>query len=296
MASRAAAQSLLSSLSVDHPEWRPLLVLIGETLREIDRAPWSACVPVLEHHGGDRRPLLDGAVIRVARKRIERWVRRILETAAEAGIEVNRLVTATAAGRLDSRHFFELSVSQHVDRLDELARVHEDERGVVRALAPLIAMPMLRACHTAWADRIPRDWAHGYCPICGGWPALAESRGLEGNRYLRCGACGSGWRIQLLRCPFCREDDHDKLGSLVSARSLEQQRVDVCDGCRRYVKTITTLTPIRPHDVVQQDLATLALDVAALERDYVRPTPTHRVAVRVVTETSRVRDLLGLRS
>jgi hypothetical protein len=47
---------------------------------------------------------------------------------------------------------------------------------------------------------------------------------------------------------------------------------------------------------VQQDLATLALDMAALERNYVRPTPTHRVAVRVVTETSRVRDLLGLRS
>jgi FdhE protein len=204
---------------------------------------------------------------------------------------------ANATGRLDPLLLFESAVSQHVERLDELARVYEDHRGVVRALAPLIAMPMLQACGKAWADRVPRDWAYGYCPLCGGWPALAESRGLDGTRHLRCGACGSGWRIDVLRCPFCGEDDHDKLGSLVSARSLEQQRVDVCDGCHRYVKTVTTLRPIRPADVVLQDLATLVLDVAALERDYFRPPPTlHGVEVRITTETSRLRDLLRLRS
>jgi FdhE protein len=100
----------------------------------------------------------------------------------------------------------------------------------------------------------------------------------------------------MLCCPLCGENDHKKLGALVSARTLEQQRVDVCDECRRYVKIITTLTPIRPEEVALHDLATLVLDVAALEREYFRPTPTHRVGLRVVTETSRLRELLGLRS
>lgn len=296
MALRATTQSLLFTLSVEHPEWRPLLALIGETLREVGRAQWTPCVPRLEDCGDDGRPLLDGALISVPPRLVERWIRRLLRSAAEAGTEVDPLIIAIETGRLDPLLFFETAVSQHVDRLDELARVHDDDRGVVRALAPLIAMPMLQACRAAWAGRVPSDWTHGYCPICGGWPALAESRGLDGNRYLRCAACGSGWRAELLCCPLCGENDHNKLGALVSARTLEQQRVDVCDECRRYVKIITTLTPIRPEEVALHDLATLVLDVAALEREYFRPTPTHRVGMRVVTETSRLRDLLGLRS
>jgi hypothetical protein len=46
---------------------------------------------------------------------------------------------------------------------------------------------------------------------------------------------------------------------------------------------------------VLYDLATLALDLAALERDYCRPAAkSHQLELRVVTETSRLRDLLGL--
>jgi FdhE protein len=296
MASRAGTQSILTTLSLDHPEWRPLLVLVEQTLREVDRALWTPCVPTRKAYRGAGRPLLDGAIITVAPGAIDRWIHRMLNSAAEAGIQVAPLVIAIETGRLNPLLFFEAALSGHVDRLDDLARVHDDDRRVVRALAPLIAMPMLQACRKAWAARVPTDWEHGYCPICGGWPALAESRGAEGTRYLRCAACGSGWRTESLRCHVCGEDDDEKLGSLVAARTLEQQRVDVCDGCQYYLKTITTIAPIRPHDVVLHDLGTLALDLAALERDYVRPAAVHRVELRVVTKTSRLRDLLGLRS
>jgi FdhE protein len=297
MARGAAGQSLLSTLALNHPEWRPLLVLIAETLRETERPQWARCVPALEHHGRGGRPLLDGAVFNVAPRLIDRLIRRILARAADAGTEVEPLARAMAAGRLAPRLLFEAAMSQDVDRLDELAKLHNDDRGLLRALAPLIAMPMLQACRTAWADRVPTDWAYGYCPVCGGRPALAESCGLDGTRYLRCAACGSGWEIEWLRCPFCGEEDHHKLGSLISADSLEPEMIDVCDGCRRYVKSITTLTAIRPEDVVLYDLATCVLDVAALEHDYRRPAATsHQVALRVVTETSRLREILGLRS
>ena len=69
----------------------------------------------------------------------------------------------------------------------------------------------------------------------------------------------------------------------------------MCDGCRGYVKTITTLAPMRPEHVVVEDFATLVLDVAALERGYRRPAARgHEVAVSVVAEPSRLLDLLGL--
>ena len=296
MASQVVGRSLLAALDVEHPEWRPLLVLIEAAQREAERPHWARFVPAPGHQGREGRPLLDGAVISVAPKLIERWVRHILALAASAGTEVEPLVNAVAAGRLDPSLLFETAVSQDVDRFHEIARVERDYRGVLRGLASLIAMPMLQTCWRVWAERVPTDWTYGYCPVCGGWPALAEIRGLDGARHLRCGCCGSDWRTEWLRCPFCREGDHEKLGSLMSPEGLERQSIEVCDVCRGYVKTITTLTAIRPDDVLLHDLATLPLDMAALERDYRRPAAKgSAVAVGVVAEPRHLRDLLSLR-
>lgn len=93
--------------------------------------------------------------------------------------------------------------------------------------------------------------------------------------------------------PFCGERDHQVLGSLVSPGTLERQKIEVCAGCHHYLKTITTLVPIRPEHVMLHDLATLVLDVAALEHGYHPPTGRGRVAVSVVPECSRLRGLLG---
>lgn len=154
-------------------------------------------------------------------------------------------------------------------------------------------MPMLHACRQAWTPLVPADWAEGYCPICGDWPALAKARGFDGQRRLRCGGCGEDWRTERLRCPFCGERDHERLSSPVS-QGLERQTVDVCDRCRHYLKAFAAQTPIRPEHVFLQDLATLALDVAALERGYRRPAAKGR-RVEVIARPARMRTLLRLR-
>jgi FdhE protein len=297
MVPATSSRSLLTALGVEHPEWRPLLEVIDEARREAGRPEWTRFVPALAHSRLAGRPLLDGAVINVAPRLVRPWVRRVLMMAAAAWSETKPLAEAITRGWIDPLVLFEAAVSQDVHRLDGLARFGRDDRSVLRGLAPLIAGPMLQACCRTWADRVPAGWAHGYCPICGGWPALAEIRGLDGSRHLRCGWCGGDWRIGWLRCPFCGESDHEKLGSLVSPDRLERQTIEVCDGCRGYVKTVTTLTPIEPDHVVLQDLATTVLDVAALERDYRRPAAKGReVAVAVVAEPWRLSDLLGLRT
>ena len=295
MASEATSGSLLTVLETEHPEWRPLLAVIKETLREAERPQWARFVPALEHSARGGWPLLDGAVINVAPRLVGRWVRHILGIATAAWTEVDPLARRIAAGGLDPLLLFESAVSQDVDRFHGVALVEKDYHGLLRGLASLIAMPMLQNCRRAWAEQVPTDWAHGYCPICGGWPALAEMRGLDGARHLRCGCCGGDWRTEWLRCPFCREGDHEKLGSLMSTDKLERETIEVCDRCRGYVKTMTTHSAIRPEHVVLHDLATLVLDIAALERGYRRPAAKgHQVAVSVVAEPSRLRDLLGL--
>ena len=296
MAFESTSGSLLTVLDAEHPEWRPLLLVIKEALLEAEGPQWARLVPALAHAGRSGRPLLDGAVINVAPRLVERWVRHILGVATAAGTEVEPLARRVTAGRLDALLLFESAMSQDVDRFHEVALADKDYHGLLRGLASLIAMPMLQSCRRVWAERVPTDWAYGFCPICGGWPALAEKRGLDGARHLRCGCCGGDWRTEWLRCPFCGEANHEKLGSLVSPDKLEQKTIEVCDRCSGYVKIMTILSAIRPEYVVLQDLATLVLDIAALERGYRRPAAKgHEVAVSVVAESSRLRDLLGLR-
>jgi formate dehydrogenase formation protein len=288
--SETSPRSLLAALNVEHPEWRPLLAIVDEALHEAERQDWARFVPALRHYGDGGRPLLDGAFVTVSPSIAGRWVRRLLKVAAAGGIKVKPLTT------MDPLFLFEIALSQDVHRLAELARFSKDEHDVVPALAPLIASPMLQACRRRWAERVPSDWAAGYCPICGGGATLAEVRGLDGGRRLRCSGCGGDWATEWLRCPFCGEADHGKLGSLMALDSLERQSIDVCDGCGSYVKTLTTLTAIPPGQVVVQDLATAVLDIVALERGYRRPaTNTHGAAVSVVAEPSWLRERLGFR-
>src|SRR3989442_8446037 len=187
MASTVSDHTLLAALDVEHPEWRTLLVLIEAAQREAERPHWARFVPALEHQGDGGRPLLDGAVISVAPKLIERWVRHILALAAAAGTEVEPLANAVAAGRLNPSLLFETGVSQDVDRFHEIARVERDYRGVLRGLASLIAMPMLQTCWRGWGQRGPADWTYRHCPVCGGWPRLGGIRRADGAPHLRCG-------------------------------------------------------------------------------------------------------------
>src|SRR5262249_60506370 len=119
-----------------------------QPLAEMERPPRTPWVPTRPGRDSEQ-PLLDGAIITVPPAAISRWMRRMLRTASEVGTEVDPLIIALEAERLDPVLFFETALSQDVDRLDELARAHDDDRGVVRALAPLIAMPMLHACRKA---------------------------------------------------------------------------------------------------------------------------------------------------
>jgi FdhE protein len=196
---------------------------------------------------------------------------------------------------MDPLFLFEIALSQDVHRRSELARFANDDGDVVHGLARLIARPLLHACRRRWTEQVPPGWGAGYCPICGGPPALAELRTFDPARRLRCAGCAGDWLAEWMRCPFCGEADHDKLGSLISLDGLGRQSIDVCDGCGSYVKTVTTLAAIPPDQVVVEDLATAALDVVAFQRGY-RPPATNGggVAVSVIAEHSWLRERLGL--
>ncbi len=172
---------------------------------------------------------------------------------------------------LDHLAYLDAAICQDVDRIRALgARAGVGPDRLV-ALGGLAALPLLQACRQRLGTRLPRDWTQGYCPVCGAWPALAEIRGLERERHLRCARCGAGWRFDWLRCPFCGGGDHTRFEALVSEAHGETRKVEACLSCRGYIKSVTSLQPWPPEQVLIEDAATVDLDVVALGHAFARP-------------------------
>jgi len=112
-------------------------------------------------------------------------------------------------------------------------------------------------------------WAQSYCPICGNQPLLGEHRGLEQLRYLRCGLCAAEWQVDRLLCPFCGTRDHAALGYL-HVEDADHERAVTCEHCHGYLKVLASLAPLTPLELVVRDIATLHLDMVALERGYIK--------------------------
>ncbi len=110
------------------------------------------------------------------------------------------------------------------------------------------------------------NWLKGYCPICGSIPHLSLLKEEVGKRYLLCSFCGYQWRIERLFCPFCNNKAQDSLHYFY-AEGEETYRIDLCDECHQYIKTID-LRRMEESDFDLEDLATLHLDILASQKGY----------------------------
>ena len=294
------ARRQLDALAQAQPESAPWLTLVGEVLRASEHPAWdrAAAGVALRRDQPEPLPLLAGATVPVERGAVDDWVRRLLAVAAGVvGTDAAALHEAAHSDGLNAVALLEASINQDERRLDDLAAAVEVEPEAIGAVAQLTSVPLLQACRRRLAPAIAPDWDRGYCPVCGFWPALAEVRGLERARRLRCGRCGGDWGMVALRCPFCGTNDHQQLGSLVPDGELEARRVETCARCRGYLKTVTTLRAWAGDEVGLADLATVELDLAALERGFARPTaPAVALDLRLVEPPSPADGAAGTES
>ena len=83
--------------------------------------------------------------------------------------------------------------------------------------------------------------------------------------------------------------DHDELVALVPENSSANAMIDACKRCLGYVKTFTRLQGCSPGRVMLDDLASVDLDVAALEQGYARPSGAGYPLGVTVTDRSSAR-------
>jgi FdhE protein len=254
------------------PESDAWLTLLEAALAESeDGAVWEAAVPSPAAERPVKAPLLSHTRITLDARATRGWVRRLLTLALPG-----------AARKVDEIALLDAALSHDDEALDALARAGGADPSVLRVAGQIALLPLLQACARALAPDVPAAWWEGYCPVCGAWPAVAEYTGLERKRQLRCGRCGAGWAIPLLRCVYCDETHHDNLGYLTPEAGEQSRKIEVCNTCKGYLKAVTTVRPLAPWAILVDDLTTVPLDIAALEHGYRRPErPGYALEARV---------------
>ncbi|HEY1939723.1 MAG TPA: formate dehydrogenase accessory protein FdhE [Candidatus Angelobacter sp.] len=111
------------------------------------------------------------------------------------------------------------------------------------------------------------------CPFCGSKPQLAILRpeGDGAKRFLLCSLCGTEWLFRRILCPNCAEENKEHLPVFV-AQEFDYVRVDACDTCHTYIKSIDLSRNGNAVPVVDE-LATVSLNLWAQENNYKKAQP-----------------------
>ncbi|MEW6006822.1 MAG: formate dehydrogenase accessory protein FdhE [bacterium] len=127
-----------------------------------------------------------------------------------------------------------------------------------------VLKPIFERIGEGFKDKIPFGWNKGYCPICGCPPLMAYFRKDDGKRILECMLCKTEWEFLRIKCPYCGEEEKLRFFQISDEDAF---RVDVCDKCMSYIKTLDK----RKADILDlslQDIKTRYLDILAIKEGY----------------------------
>jgi FdhE protein len=135
------------------------------------------------------------------------------------------------------------------------------------AIARLFLQPYAEylADHT---QQVPPTQRQAVCPLCGGKPqaGVLRQEGDGGKRSLICSLCSNEWDFLRMLCPACGEENAEKL-VIYTADQFHHVRIEACDSCRHYIKTID-LTKNGNAVPVVDELAAIPLSLWAEEKGY----------------------------
>jgi FdhE protein len=97
---------------------------------------------------------------------------------------------------------------------------------------------------------------------------VLREEGHGARRALVCGLCLTEWDYLRVVCAGCGEQRFESL-PVFTAEQFPHVRIEACDTCRTYLKTIDLTKDGRAVPVVD-DIASISLDLWARDRGYTR--------------------------
>ena len=116
-------------------------------------------------------------------------------------------------------------------------------------------------------------YTYPLCPYCSRKPGLAALRqqGDGASRWLICSFCLAEWEFRRIVCPACGEENDRNL-PVYTAGEFDYIRVDCCETCKTYIKSVD-LTKNGLAEPVVDEIAAAALDLWAQEHGYAKLQP-----------------------
>lgn len=115
-----------------------------------------------------------------------------------------------------------------------------------------------------------QHWSKSTCPFCGGLPKISQLQKESGKRLLACHLCWTKWSVHRVGCPYCGNTSNETL-SYFYAGGNRGYRADVCNVCKKYIKTVDENALGRETIPEVEDIITYHLDTLAISEGYQNP-------------------------
>jgi FdhE protein len=199
------------------------------------------------------------SLISIAQKRMPEVAQNIIDIVKDPQFDLEKII-------LDS---FNRKADETDIKATPADPEDEDNIDLIDLFIEECLRPELEIIAKKYGDIVGKsEWSEGYCPVCGKEPKIGEIRKEEdGKRYLFCNQCGYKWYFNRIKCPFCGNDEQHSL-AYFEVEGEERYRVDVCNKCRRYIKTVELPKSSEEPNMDVEDIATLHLDMIAYDEGY----------------------------
>jgi len=231
-----------------------------------------------KHHLNEGFSLIDKKDIHLdmdsAANLFKKMCRGLLRKDARIAAEAKNISQAVRKKEVDLEELFRRVLDGDKEYVDFIANKAGLHKWLLTFLAESSIKPSLEAYADSLKNHVDQElWWKGYCPVCGSQPERGELRIDGGERFLECSSCAFKWRFKRVVCPFCGNDKSEKLRFFNTKSDGKAYRVDVCDECKKYIKTIDFREVHEDVVPIVDDIGTLHLDIMAKKEGYTRGVP-----------------------
>lgn len=142
---------------------------------------------------------------------------------------------------------------------------------LLQRVTEFICAPYLELCAEFFTKKLSQfEWNQPVCPICGNRPSLAKVNEQAKTRWLWCRFCDTTWSFRESVCPFCLCQDLKSI-QMIFPSDRKPFRIDACDNCKNYIKTIDELVDSDKYNLSVKNVETFYLDLLAKHHGYHLP-------------------------
>lgn len=239
---------------------------------DIDLEPIQLSPETLASRGPEGLALVTVADFRIDATAGERLLKALCELIVAHDTQIKTsaaaVTEALSSGALRTQDLFTGLLHSNDRLLRDTAAAIGAESTALAFLAYHSLQPSLELCAVQLATYLDSEavWRKGHCPVCGSAPGFAVL-GNEGRRMLSCSFCRHQWRASRVICAFCENTQSDQLHYFFAEKEKDL-RVDVCDRCHQYLKSVDAREASRPVFPPLEQVASLHLDMIAVEKGY----------------------------